>query len=384
MKILALGGSGGMGRYAVRSLYNVKQIDKIYIADVNGLSAVEFASNFDTRVEGFGLDITNYELLKMEMLKVDLVVNTTGPFFKYAEPILRAAIETSTHYFDICDDWEPTEKMLQMNEEAKKADMTAILGLGASPGLTNILARMAMLELDDVTKVYTGWDMSAAKAESETSQTGVNAAMVHGIEQMVGKVKVFKNGNFEMVKPLEKININYPEIGIRSAYIFGHPEAITLPHNYPNINESFNLMHGNENGFIGILKTIRFLINIKIITKNMAAKILMWLETFNTSETKEDEIANLPGVYGYAEGLKGGKIASVGVTIDGDINNFSMGEATSLPLATGIKMFIDKKINKYGIHTPESEIFDPLIFFDYLKKEMGDDAVLNTLISRSW
>ena len=31
--------------------------------------------------------------------------------------------------------------------------MIAILGLGASPGLTNILARMAMLELDDVTKV---------------------------------------------------------------------------------------------------------------------------------------------------------------------------------------------------------------------------------------
>ena len=50
---------------------------------------------------------------------------------------------------------------------------------------------MAMIELDDVTKVYTGWDMFAAKAESETSQTGVNAAMVHGIEQMVGKVKIF-------------------------------------------------------------------------------------------------------------------------------------------------------------------------------------------------
>ena len=95
----------------------------------------------------------------------------------------------------------------------------------------------------------------------------------------------------------------------------------------------------------------------------MAAKILMWLETFNTSETKEYDIAYLPGVYGYAEGLKGGKIASVGVTIDGDINNFSMGEATSLPLATGIKMFIDKKINKHGVHTPESEIFDPIDIF---------------------
>ena len=86
MKILALGGSGGMGRYAVRSLYNVKQIDKIYIADVNALSAVEFASNFDTRVEGFGLDITNYELLKMEMLKVDLVVNTTCLLYTSPSP----------------------------------------------------------------------------------------------------------------------------------------------------------------------------------------------------------------------------------------------------------------------------------------------------------
>ena len=82
--------------------------------------------------------------------------------------------------------------MLQMNEEAKKANMTAILGLGASPGLTNILARMAMSELDDVTKVYTGWDMSAAKAEKRDISKGVNAAMVHGIEQMVGKVKILK------------------------------------------------------------------------------------------------------------------------------------------------------------------------------------------------
>jgi len=195
MKVLALGGSGGMGRYAVQYLYKIEQIDKIYIADVNASSAKKFASYFNSRVEGFGLDIRDFESLKMEMSKVDIVVNTTGPFFKYAEPLLRAAIQTSTHYFDICDDWEPTEKMLQMNEEAKKANITAIIGLGASPGLTNILAQIAISELDEVTKVYTGWDMSSAKPESDSSQSGVNAAMVHGIEQMIGKVKIFKNRN---------------------------------------------------------------------------------------------------------------------------------------------------------------------------------------------
>ena len=382
MKVLALGGSGGMGRYAVQYLYKIEQIDKIYIADVNASSAKKFASYFNSRVEGFGLDIRDFESLKMEMSKVDIVVNTTGPFFKYAEPLLRAAIQTSTHYFDICDDWEPTEKMLQMNEEAKKANITAIIGLGASPGLTNILAQIAISELDEVTKVYTGWDMSSAKPESESSQSGVNAAMVHGIEQMIGKVKIFKNRNFEMVKPLEKIKIDYPDIGESSAYIFGHPEAITLPHNYPDITESYNLMHGSERGFIGILKIIRFLIKIKIITKNFAAKILTRLESLSTTDRKEDKKGNLPSIYSYAEGIKEKKITSIGVTIDGDINDFSMGEATSLPLATGVRMFIDGKIKKYGVHTPESPIIDPKIFFNYFKKGMGGNNELNTIITK--
>ena len=150
--------------------------------------------------------------------------------------------------------------------------------------------------------------MSSAKPESESSQSGVNAAMVHGIEQMIGKVKIFKNRNFEMVKPLEKIKIDYPDIGESSAYIFGHPEAITLPHNYPDITESYNLMHGSERGFIGILKIIRFLINLKIISKNFAAKILTQLESLNTSDIKGDKQVHLPSIYSYAEGVKEKKI----------------------------------------------------------------------------
>ena len=58
MKILALGGSGGMGRFVVRSLVNHEKIKKIFVADLNASSAKNFASNFDDRVEGLELDIT--------------------------------------------------------------------------------------------------------------------------------------------------------------------------------------------------------------------------------------------------------------------------------------------------------------------------------------
>ena len=383
MKILALGGSGGMGRFAVRSLINHKVIKKIYIADLNGSSAKEFASNFDHRVEGLELDITNNEALINEMSKVDIVVNTTGPFFKFGLPILKAAIDTNTHYFDICDDWEPTEKMLLLNNDERSSEITGIIGLGASPGLTNILAYLAILELDEVSKVYTGWDISGAKPEDKSSQKGVNAAMVHGIQQVIGYVKVFNNGKYEMVRPLKEVMVNYPEIGEKKANIFGHPEAVSFPYHYPNIKVSLNLMHGGEKGIVGILKFIRLLIEIKLISKNMAARIFTWLDNSSSSETKKNDLINLPGIYGYAEGKKGNKNFSVGVTFDDSIQNLSMGEATSLPLACGVKMFLDGVITQRGIHAPESGIIDPKIFIDYLAKEINNGVKLKPLITFS-
>ena len=383
MKILALGGSGGMGRFAVHSLINHKAVKKIYIADLNGSSAKEFASNFDDRVEGLELDITKNEALINEMSKVDIVVNTTGPFFKFGLPILKAAIDTNTHYFDICDDWEPTEKMLLLNNDERSSEITGIIGLGASPGLTNILAYLAILELDEVSKVYTGWDISGAKPEDKSSQKGVNAAMVHGIQQVIGYVKVFNNGKYEMVRPLKEIMVNYPEIGEKKANIFGHPEAVSFPYHYPNIKESLNLMHGGEKGIVGILKFIRLLIEIKLISKNMAARIFTWLENSSSSETKKTDLINLPGIYGYVEGKKGNKSLSVGVTFDDSIQNISMGEATSLPLACGVKMFLDGVITQRGIHAPESGIIDPKIFIDYFAKEISDRVKLKPLITFS-
>ena len=383
MKILALGGSGGMGRFAVSSLINHEKIKKIYVADVNASSAKTFASNFDSRVEGLELDITNNESLINEMSKVDIVINTTGPFFKFGLPILKAAIETTTHYFDICDDWEPTEKMLLMNNDEKSSKITGIIGLGASPGLTNILAYLAILELDEVSKVYTGWNISGAKPEEKSSQKGINAAMVHGIEQVTGHVKVFNNGKYEMVRPLKEVIVNYPEIGEKKANIFGHPEAISFPYHYPNIKDSLNLMHGGEKGLVGILKFIRLLIEIKLISKNIAARIFTFLDNSTSSELKKNDISGLPSVYGYAEGKKGDKNFSVGVTFDDSIQNLSMGEATSLPLACGVKMFLDGVILQRGIHSPESGIIDPKIFLDYFAKEIGDEIDLFPLVTKN-
>ena len=142
-------------------------------------------------------------------------------------------------------------------------------------------------------------------------------------------------------------------------------------------------MHGGEKGIVGTLKFIRLLIEIKLISKNMAARIFTWLDNSSSSETKRTDLINLPGVYGYVEGKKGNKNFSVGVTFDDSIQNLSMGEATSLPLACGVKMFLDGVITQKGIHAPESGIIDPKIFIDYLAKEINNGVKLKPLITFS-
>ena len=67
MKILALGGSGGMGRFAVETAMHFDSIEKIIVADINEQSAIDFAYSMNEKVSGIGLDITNTEKLKEKM-----------------------------------------------------------------------------------------------------------------------------------------------------------------------------------------------------------------------------------------------------------------------------------------------------------------------------
>ena len=380
-----------MGRFLVRAVSRLKNIESITIADLIEPSAKEFARDFDHRVSGIGLDVSDSEAMAEIFKHHDIVLNTTGPFFRFGKPVLEAALSSNCHYMDICDDWEPTEEMLRLDGEAKSKNLTAVVGFGASPGLTNLLALLAMNQLDEVEKVYTGWDLTAATPEDESSQEGANAAMVHAIEQMVGKVKIFRNGGFEMVKPLEKVFINYPGERGANAYVFGHPEAITFAHHYPEIKASVNLCHGIEES-VFLLKFVRTLVEWRVISKSLAARVLNWLEGKAFQSGDDEDPEKLPSVYGLAFGTKDGHPASVGCTLNSSSSSeLSMGEATAYPLACGLEMFLNQEINRAGVFAPESGAIDPSTFlvnflgvFEEPSDKHSFDSSDLIVLDRSW
>ena len=187
-----------------------------------------------------------------------------------------------------------------------------------------------------------------------------------------------------MVRPLKRVDISYPDLGDFKVSIFGHPEAITFPHHYPEISESLNLMHGADMSFRFIFKILRFWIEMKLLPKNTAARIIGWLEKKNPN-VPNNSLKELPGVYGLAHGLKNGTKTTVAVSLDNTndkLEKMSMGEATGYPLACGLKMLIEGKLNKFGVLAPEACGIDPDNFFQELGGFLGHGDSLKTIVSR--
>ena len=376
-----------MGRFAVRPAAALEGVKEVVVADLHADAAKSFAASVGRHVRGQGLDITDGIALRNAMKNADAVLNTVGPFYTFGPPVLRAAIESGCHYLDICDDWEPTLEMLAMDGAAREAQVTAVVGLGASPGLSNLLGRIAMEELDSVREVYTGWNINAATPEEESSQSRVNAAMEHAIRQMTGTVRVHRDGTGAMVRSLEKVEIDYPGLGRQTARIFGHPEAITFPHHYPELQVSMNLAHGMEKNrwiFLGL----RNLVDWRLLPEREAARFMGWLEGLNSAPGSQELMRTnqLPPIFGLAVGTKNGQAASAAAAF-ASASEYGMGYATGVPLACGLELLIQGSLSRRGVFAPESGAIDPAAFLTALaRKESGPetDTGETLILTRSW
>lgn len=403
INVLALGGCGDMGRHAVRTALKFENVASITIADIDIAKAEKTAAEFGPKTTAQEVDVTDKSGLSEILEKHDLVLNTVGPFFKFGTPILNAAIEAKTNYLDINDDWEPTLEMMNLHGKAEAAGVTAIIGIGASPGMTNLLARKIVSELDIVTDLYTGWNVEAAVAEPpeggydpgrfKAPDYRPSAALIHGVQQFTGKIRVRRNGRFVDEKPLRKIMIDYPGLGRGASWSIGHPEALTLPRYFPSINNCLNVFVG-EKKTVNAVRLFSRLVDWRILSPYRVAVMLEKDEIKRRGWEKDSHDwiyptskgeSPLPPVFAFALGEKNGSAAAIAATIRSTPPG-KMGGATGVPLAIGLSLMADGLANKPGVFAPEG-LLDPDEFFNRLAPlcEMPHASAEDfVLITRSW
>ncbi len=379
MRVLALGGAGGMGRHACRVAAGLEQVTDLTVTDLDGGRAERAAAAVGPGVRSLALDVTDTPALRAALADTDVVLNTVGPFFRFGEPILRAAIDAGCSYLDICDDWEPIAPMLELDALARSAGVTAVVGIGASPGITNLLAVLAASQLDTVEETITGWSLEAAPPEA-TPDGKPSAAVVHGIQQVTGTIRVTRHGRAVDERPLRPVRIDYPGVGRRTVRTFGHPEALTLPRVFPGTT-SINVAFAGP-GVMTAMAAIGAAVDRGILSPHRAAAIIERAERLLPS-TFERTLGpgRLPPIFALANGTRHGRPAAAGCAL-AQLPGTTMGEVTGIPLGVALGLLSSAEP---GVHTPESSLA-PADFFSALAPYcLGspdpDDMVVTT---RSW
>jgi saccharopine dehydrogenase-like NADP-dependent oxidoreductase len=226
MKALVLG-CGEMGVVAIEDLVRHGMFREVAVAArdlgrVEGVLAGLPLSN-TVRTSAHRVDVQDHADLLALMKRFDVVCNLAGPNFRNAVPAARAAIGAGVPLVDVSDDWAATLDILALHDEARRAGVPIIVGLGASPGVTNVMARYGASRLDRVDEVHTAWIMRG-------SDLGGPACCAHLLYSLPDRAFVFERGRMHQVRPFAdgRETLDFPELGAVEVMHIGHPEPFTL------------------------------------------------------------------------------------------------------------------------------------------------------------
>ncbi len=373
-RITVLGGCGSVGSVAVRTLTELPDFDEVLIADINTQRAQELASQLGKECTPIEVDALNSDNVLTAIKGSDVVLNCVGPFYRFGPPILEAVIKAKINYVDICDDVEPTRTLLAMNNLAKKANISACIGMGSSPGVTNLLTRFAneqlldSIEAIDIYHAHGGEPVEGA------------AVIAHRIHAMTSRIPMFLDGKPKTVRFFDEAGINlreevdFHQIGKYLVYPYPHPETITLPEHIKCKRVTNKGTVLPDEYFQFIIKLVQLgitseePIDVKdtpIIPRDFAIAYIIQERERILRETNFGEQRGC--VKTVVSGTKKGKPHQYVFTLS-SIGQ-GMGEGTGIPAALGATLMYRGKIKTKGVLPPEACV-DPMDFLGIMQESL--------------
>lgn len=229
MKILVLG-YGNTGSVVARDLIETSKADIIIAGRrLPVMEAKRFAEHIHSeRISAEQVDATDHDRL-VQVLRKDINVIINSTWYRYNIGVMKAAIEAGVDYVDLGGLYHFTLKQLELNDLAKEAGVTAILGCGCAPGITNVLAKYGADKLNDLDSIY----MYSGTVKFEKAK-GIEIAYASStlLDELSLNAWIYRNGEYVEVPPFsneETIRFTEP-IGNVKAHVVIHSEHATIPH----------------------------------------------------------------------------------------------------------------------------------------------------------
>lgn len=231
MHIIVLGGAGAMGRVTVRALLEYPDVEQVTIADYHEGRARELAASLGSdRLHVQPIDVNDEERLRALLRGADVTLSAVDYVFN--QPILRACMQEKVHYADLGGLFHMSRTLLAMSGEAEAAGITAVLGMGGTPGITNMLARVAVEQLERVESIKV--QLGCADATPSSAPLVPPYSMRTILDEFTKEPQVFQDGRWYPQRPLsgqEEMDFPAP-VGRATAVYSLHSECATFPFSF--------------------------------------------------------------------------------------------------------------------------------------------------------
>ena len=235
MRVVVVGGAGAMGRWTVRDLTESEGVEEVVVADLDGSRAREAAgwaaarsgSNGTARVSALALDAGDGEAMRRAFDAADVVCNCA--VYAFNLPVMEACADSGTHYVDLGGLFHTTRRQLALHDRFVDAGVTAVVGMGGSPGTTNVLAVLAARDLEVVEEV----EIRLGVADFAPSAAPVPVPYAIGtiLDEFAVPAVTFRDGRLVEVPAMseqEELDFPAPVGRVRVGHTL-HSELATLP-----------------------------------------------------------------------------------------------------------------------------------------------------------
>jgi lysine 6-dehydrogenase len=222
MKVLSLGGAGAVCQHATRDLAEFSRFDQIVIGDYDIGAAEKLAAEIgDPRVSALKVDAGDYDGLVRVFGDYDVILN--GLPWKYDLAVTRACVEAGVSGLDVSTE----EDQWSYDAAAREKAIVFVPGVGATPGITNAMARRGADQLDQVDEIQINFAAFRCPAPSP----GLLITFLWEFHPQTESRLYYRDGEFHWVGPFEGLKmVSFPgPIGEQEVCYIPHPETRTMP-----------------------------------------------------------------------------------------------------------------------------------------------------------
>jgi lysine 6-dehydrogenase len=233
MKIAILGGAGLMGAGIVRDLLSdraIVPIDSVRVCDTSRERMAGLATDLnDPRIELFDFDASDPRRVAAAIASADICINAVPTLAGHQMRIFETALDARVPYVDLGGLGIYTVKQIAWHDRFRDAGVTAIIGAGADPGMSNVLCRAVADELDEIDRINLYWAAELVGPENPVLVPPYSISTV--LAEYARPSTQFIGGKHIECGPMEGREVlDLPEPWGRCEFMYSpHSEQLTVP-----------------------------------------------------------------------------------------------------------------------------------------------------------